>query len=108
MTDSRDTTRITELARLLERMPILARVVQQRGTGSTSEEAWEIATGLVDIQESAERLFGELMPQLLRSSPNSEEAEDLLHDIGEEYRHILYHIQSTGFFRYVVPAEGES
>jgi hypothetical protein len=91
------------LAQQLERIPALRQFVERRATGSPREAAWEVAVGLADIQESTAKLFQELVPALMRTSPNTVEAEELLHDVGEEYRHILYHISSTEYFRYILP-----
>lgn len=91
------------LAQHLERIPAVCRFVEHRGASSPKEAAWEMAIGLADIQESAAKLFQELVPALMRTSPETVEAEDLLHEVGEEYRHILYHISNTEYFRYVIP-----
>jgi hypothetical protein len=93
------------LADHLTASPLLAEVVRRRGAGSISEEAWEIATGLADIQGSASRLFDELVPSLLRCDPNAPEFSEILHDIGEEYRHIAYHISATKYFGYVTQVD---
>lgn len=91
-----------DLAEHLEKMPAILRFVERREGRSAKEVAWEIAHGLVDIQESAETLFKRLVPRLLQSSPPEEDADNILHDIGEEYRHILYHLTNNAFFSYVV------
>lgn len=94
------------IAEHLMKSSALAAVLQRRG-GSISEEAWEIGTGLADIKESTTRLFDDLIPALLHADPASAEVENLLHEIGEEYRHILYHITNTRFFSHVVPESEE-
>jgi hypothetical protein len=89
------------LAEQLKRIPRITESVRRRGERSIDAEAWQIATALADIEESAATLFTELVPKLLTVPPESEEAEDLLTDIGEEYRHILYHIRDTTLFDYL-------
>lgn len=99
---------VEALANHLEKVPALHRVVRKGGATSERAAAWEIATGLADIRQSADKLFNEIVPRLLSTAPDSEEAEDLLSEVGEEYRHILYHIVTNEFFSYVVPpAESE-
>lgn len=94
--------RAESIAKHLIRSTIFATMVARRGERSVAEEAWEIGTALADICESTTRLFDELLPALLRAEPSSIEVEDLLHEIGEEYRHIHYHITNSRFFSHVV------
>jgi hypothetical protein len=99
---------MARLASHVQAMPAVERFVHIRGAGSIKEEAWEIAHGLADVQESALRIIDNLIPRLLQAAPEGEEAEDLLYEIGEEYRHILYHISNTRFFGYVVTDTSEA
>lgn len=95
-----------KLADTLLRSDVLREFVTRRGSGSAKEDAWEIATGLSDILESAERLR-DLVASLAASDADHSDIEDALNAIGEEYRHILYHIRSTKYFGYVQPVEEE-
>lgn len=97
------TGNLQTLAEHLKRMPPVKEAARRRGSESPDAEAWQIATALSDIQESTNRLFGELIPKLLNSAPDGATAADALNDIGEEYRHILYHILDTKLFGYVIP-----
>lgn len=81
-----------------------SRRVRRRAAGekvSADEIATEAADSLIDIRRSAE-VLGELLPKLLTEEPESEEFEGLLDDIGEELRHIHYHIVNTKLFDHVV------
>ena len=69
------------------------------------DEAWVLAHAFSDMEEASSKLFGELLPQLMSEKVNSEEAYDLLLDIGEELRHILYHIRDPRFYRYLDSSE---
>lgn len=91
------------LANHLKRVSRVRRAAMQRENASLDAEAWQIATALSDIEESMTKIFGELVPQLFATAAESEAANDLLHDIGEEYRHILYHILDTKIFSYILP-----
>jgi hypothetical protein len=92
--------RAKRLADQLVRIPRVHRTAKQRGT-TPEAEAWQIATALLDIEESANALFASLVPKLLVADPDGSEADDLLHEIGEEYRHILHHIRDTKMFAYI-------
>lgn len=100
-----DMDRAQALAERFKRMPRVAAAVKRRGEGSVEAEAWQIATALADIEESASRLSKELVPKLLAVPPESDKADDLLNEIGEEYRHILYHIRDTKLFDYLFADE---
>lgn len=94
--------RVKALAERLKRNPMLVNFARRQSGTSLDEQAWQVATSLADIQQSTERLYGELVPKLLGEELPREEAEDVLNEIGEEYRHILYHIQDTKLFGYIV------
>lgn len=105
MKKAQDGELMRAIAEKLEAMPALARFSQAEGGAPAKEAAWEIAHGLVDIRQATRNIFEELLPRLLELHPGSEEAEDLLFEIGEDYRHIGYHIRDARFFAYVVPAD---
>ncbi len=67
------------------------------------EEAWTIAYGFADLEESMETFLREQLPMLLDPSVEGEKLEDLLIEVREEFRHILYHIHDPEFFRVVEP-----
>lgn len=93
-----DPETVKKLAEHLMKIPRLARVV---GLDDAAEDAWAIATGLKDIGESMDKIFNELLPELLAAEPKSTKAAELLYSIGEEYRHVQYHIIDTRFFGYI-------
>jgi hypothetical protein len=99
-----DMNRIKALAERLKGTRRLSSDAARRGV-NPDEEAWQVATALSDIEESVTRLFGELVPKLLTVSPESDEADSVLNDVGEEYRHILYHIRDTKLFSYIFADE---
>lgn len=41
------------------------------------------------------------LPKLFSERLNEEQIDDLLHKIGEEIRHILYHIKDPKFYEYL-------
>lgn len=100
-----DMDRTQALAERLKRVPGIADAVRRRGQGTVDEEAWQVASALADVQQSTARLFGELVPGLLSAEPEGQEAAEILNEIGEEYRHILYHIRDTKLYGYLFANE---
>lgn len=98
--------RLVELESLVEKLRAAPKVIdlgRPLGPRGTEELATEVATGLIDIRESTDRIFKELLPRLKELHPAEVEYADVLHAIGEEYRHIYYHLRHTRFFDYVIP-----
>jgi len=52
-------------------------------------------------------MLGLLLPKLLNEDLSPEELNEVLLDIGEELRHILYHIKDPRFFGYLTDDGGE-
>lgn len=63
-------------------------------------ESWRLAHSLADMEQSFREVLDNLLPTLCSASDNDEIHEVLL-DIGEELRHILYHINDPEFYRYL-------
>lgn len=97
-----DIDTVAVLAQRLIGIPRVIRAAERHGR-SSEEEAWQIATALGDIDDCTTELFGDLVPKLLQTDPNKEEADDLLNEIGEADRRILYHILDTRKFDYIFP-----
>jgi hypothetical protein len=68
-----------------------------------SEEPETLAHAFSDIEESLRKFLDEQLPKLADSSLKGEQLEDLLLDISEESRHILYHLHDPEFFRSLEP-----
>jgi hypothetical protein len=64
-------------------------------------EAWTLAHSFQDIEESCRALLDDLLPRLTEGQSSESEIQELLHGIGEEFRHILYHIKDTKFYQYL-------
>ena len=65
------------------------------------KEAWTLAHSFSDIEESCLAFLEGQLPRLLEGKLEASEVYDLLLDIGEEFRHILYHIHDPKFYRYL-------
>lgn len=64
-------------------------------------QAWTIAVSLKDIESSSRKIYEELIPELVNRDLSPEAIEDVLHQIGEELRHILYHIRDCKYYDYI-------
>jgi hypothetical protein len=73
--------------------------------GDEHEEAGAIAYGLGDIAESCQEILDQRLPALRRPGISDEEIEELLIEIREDLRHILYHLSESRFFALVMLAE---
>ena len=87
---------VARLARTLERVRSLRLAMRNEA----AEEAWAIAIGLRDIERSTQKLFAQLVPALL-SAADEEKVGELLGNVGEEYRHILYHLTHSRYFEHL-------
>ena len=66
-----------------------------------NREAWTIAHAFADLEESFTRFLDEQLPQLVEQPLNEKDMNELLMEIGEEFRHVLYHINDPAFYRYL-------
>jgi hypothetical protein len=70
-------------------------------------EAWTLAHSFADLEESFRKFLDEQLPTLAEGPLDSSSINELLLEIGEEFRHILYHIKDPKFFRYLLDESGE-
>lgn len=68
-------------------------------------ESWTIAVALRDIEKSCSEIFQEQLPPLVSGSLPKSEIDERLHRIGEELRHILYHIHDTKYYAYLTAGD---
>jgi hypothetical protein len=64
-------------------------------------EAEALAHAFIDLESSFQKFVQEQLPKLVDADLTSEALHDLLLDIGEEFRHILYHLKDPRFYRYL-------
>ena len=67
------------------------------------EEAGTIVHALSDLEGSLHKFMDNQIPKLADPSTRGASLEDLLLDIREEVRHILYHLRDPQFFRQLDP-----
>lgn len=96
-----DPTRITveDTEGLAER---LSRLPEVRKLDRPDEpESWTLAYTFRELEESFRRFLTELLPKLMSPSLTIDETKDVLTDIGDELRHILYHLRDSHFYDYI-------
>jgi hypothetical protein len=87
--------RLDNLRERLASCPVLVRF--------GSEEAGTLVHAFSDLEESLRVFLDEQLPKLADPSVQGEQLEDLLLDIREEFRHVLYHLHDPEFFRAMEP-----
>src|SRR5262245_12970370 len=90
---------VDDVKNLAERLEICAEV---RAFDTEAEkESWVLAHTLDDLEESFITLLRDHFPRLINGNLDSSQLYDVLHDVGEELRHVLYHITHTRFYHYL-------
>ena len=89
----------TDLKALAKRLATYKDVMQF--DAGEEREAWTLAHAFGDLEESFRRFLEEQLPRLTNGQLTGPEIHDLLLEIGEEFRHILYHIKDPKFYRYL-------
>lgn len=80
----------------------LAKCPQVQALDDAKEkEAWTLAHSFSDIEESLVALLEGQLPRLVEHELEPSEVHDLLLEIGEELRHVLYHIKDPKFYKYL-------
>lgn len=82
-----------------ERLSKLSRITKY--DKGEHKEAWTLAHSFLDLEGSFKKFLDEYLPKLENSRLSDEEVGDLLLDIGEDFRHIIYHLNDPEFFRYL-------
>jgi hypothetical protein len=85
----------TSLVHRLSTSSVIARYGQ--------EEAETLAHAFSDLEQSLRKFLDEQLPKLADPSLQGQVLEDLLPDIREEFRHVLYHLHDPKFFRVLEP-----
>jgi hypothetical protein len=95
-----------DVAQLAERLSRCSEVT--RYDAGKHKEAWALAGSFADLEGSFRALLDEQLPKLAQGNLSPSETYDLLLDIGEEFRHVLYHIlEQQKFYKYLVPDRTE-
>jgi len=65
------------------------------------KEAWTLAHDILDLDEAFKELTSGLFRRLESAELSSDEINDVLLEIGEQLRHIRYHIDDSRYFAYL-------
>ncbi|MDZ4380384.1 MAG: hypothetical protein U0942_03480 [Parvibaculum sp.] len=84
---------------LVQRLSQLANVGQFDQPGEP--QASTLAHSFADLETSFREILYSLLPKLLDEKVTRDELNEVLLDIGEEFRHILYHIKDPAFYGYL-------
>jgi hypothetical protein len=88
-----------ELKALAERLNRCEQVT--RYDTATEKQAWKLAYDFLDLAESFRTFLNEQLPKLRDEGLSCGELDDVLAEIGEEFRHILWHIHNAEFYAYL-------
>jgi len=72
---------------------------------ASEKQAWTMAHAFTDLEGSFRTFLNEQLPKLRDNHLTPQEIHDLLLDIGEEFRHILYHINDPEFYKRLLGPE---
>lgn len=86
---------IEDLRQRLSRCATVARYGQ--------EESGTLVHAFSDLEESFRKFLDEQLPKLADPCVEGEQLEDLLLDVQQEFRHILYHLHDPQLFRVLEP-----
>jgi hypothetical protein len=67
---------------------------------------WALAHGLLDIEEASQAFVAKLT-RLKTENLDEAQVKNLLFDIGEDLRHVMYHISDMPFFKYLLPSSDQ-
>ena len=90
-------SRVVELERRLSQIPEVARFdMPGKPQGHT------LAHALSHWEDSFAAFLDNLLPKLADKTTSLEDLIDTIHDVGDELRHILYHIKDVKYFAYLL------
>lgn len=89
----------SDLKRIAERLNFCECV--NRYDTADEKQAWTLAHNFLDLAESFRTFLNEQLPRLKDESLSCEQLNALLLDIGEEFRHILYHLRDPEYYAYL-------
>jgi hypothetical protein len=87
---------VKDLAERLENCPGVRKLNQGEENG-----AWTLALAFADLEESLIAVVDDLLPQLVARPVTEDQMSDILFAIGEELRHIQYHIHDSRYYSYL-------
>ena len=74
--------------------------ISRRDKGEWNE-AEVLTHAFTDLEDSFETFLEELLQRITDDHLTGDELLEVLQEIGEEFRHILYHVKDPKFYRYL-------
>jgi hypothetical protein len=79
--------------------------VENKGRRRGEPESATLAHALLDIEDVCRRVTTAVMPRLTDTSATDSDILDSLAELGELFRHFLYHVRDPYYFRYLPGCE---
>jgi hypothetical protein len=92
--------RVIELEKRLSQIPEVAQFDL-----AEEPEGHRLAHALSHWEDSFATVLNNLLPTVADETVSAEDLADALHGVGDELRHILYHINDAKYFGYLLDAE---
>lgn len=89
--------RLMQLEQRLSKIPEIAQFDKP-----AEPQGHTLTHALAGWEDSFSRFLTELLPKLLNEKATNHELIDTVHDIGDELRHVLYHVHDVKYFRYLL------
>ncbi len=99
MTKATEQEFAAELKQIAERLSLCQQVT--RYDTADEKQAWTLAHNFLDLAESFRTFLNQQLPKVKDESLSCEQLNELLLEIGEEFRHILYHLRDAEFYGYL-------
>ncbi len=85
---------VNSLTKRLENLQIVSKYNE-----GDEKEAYTLAYTFSELEDCFHKLLYELFPKLREKDVSGEKLRDLLFEIGDELRHLNYHLKDPKFFR---------
>lgn len=95
MDNSKEVKDTKNLHKVLKKSKKIAKFDSEDEPGSS-----KLAYSLSEIEKSCLAFYMKLLPRLKQMN-EQDGIEEILHEIGEEFRHILYHIEDSKYYSYL-------
>ena len=90
-------SRVIELGQQLSKIPEVAQFDKPG-----EPQGHTLAHALSHWEDSSATFLDNLLPKLANEMASAEDLIDTIHDVADELRHILYHIQDVKYFGYLL------
>lgn len=89
--------------RLSDRLAIIPAVANS--DGGDADEPATLAHALLDIERVCKEVSSDLLPRVYDPAASDEAIAQTLLELGEAFRHLIYHLRDPRFYRYLPGCE---